>query len=104
MPSPLTPTLPHANHAPLPGYGNLASVYLVPTCCALGSAKYAETRAAGRAARLAAALAVATLHFSSIMLRKAPRSVTEEEDSENFSSYLRLFCTRMPVLRRQDLL
>ena len=31
-------------------------------------------------------------------------STTEEEDSENFSNYLWLFRTRMPMLRRQDLL
>jgi hypothetical protein len=45
-----------------------------------------------------------TLHLSSTILRKESRSTTEEEDSEYFSNYLWLFCTRMPVLRRQDLL
>jgi hypothetical protein len=30
--------------------------------------------------------------------------VTEEEDSEYFSNYLWLFRTRMPMLRRQELL
>jgi hypothetical protein len=47
---------------------------------------------------------VPTLHLSSTILRKASRSTTEEEDSEYFSNYLWLFRTRMPMLRRQDLL
>jgi hypothetical protein len=42
--------------------------------------------------------------FSNTILRKASRSASEEEDSEYFSNYLWLFRTRMPVLRRQDLL
>jgi hypothetical protein len=37
-------------------------------------------------------------------LRKASRSATEEEDSENFTDYLWLFRTRTPVLLRQGLL
>jgi hypothetical protein len=37
-------------------------------------------------------------------MRKASRSATEEGDSELFSSYRRLFRTRMLALRRQDLL
>jgi hypothetical protein len=41
---------------------------------------------------------------SSTILRKASRSTTEEEDYEYFSNYLWLFRTRMPMLRRQDLL
>jgi hypothetical protein len=45
-----------------------------------------------------------TLHLSSTILRKASRSTTEEADSEYFSNYLWLFRTRMPMLRRQDLL
>jgi hypothetical protein len=45
-----------------------------------------------------------TLHLSSTILRKASRSTTEEEYSEHFSNYLWLFRTRMPMLRRQDLL
>jgi hypothetical protein len=45
-----------------------------------------------------------TLHLSSTILRKASRSTTEEEDSKYFSNYLWLFRTRMPMLRRQDLL
>jgi hypothetical protein len=45
-----------------------------------------------------------TLHLSSTILLKAARSTSEEEDSECFSNYLWLFRTRMPVLRRQDLL
>jgi hypothetical protein len=44
------------------------------------------------------------LHLSSTILRKASRSATEEVDSEYFSNYLWLFRTRMPMLRRQDLL
>jgi hypothetical protein len=43
-------------------------------------------------------------HLSSTIMRKASRSTTEEEDSEYFSNYLLLFRTRMPMLRRQDLL
>jgi hypothetical protein len=43
-------------------------------------------------------------HLSSSILRKASRSTTEEEDYEYFSDYLWLFRTRMPMLRRQDLL
>jgi hypothetical protein len=43
-------------------------------------------------------------HLSSTILRKASRSATEEEDSKYFSNYLWLFRTRMPMLRRQDLL
>jgi hypothetical protein len=55
-PSPLTPNQPPANpNALLPGYGNLAPAYVVPTWYApLAQAQYAETRAAGRAARYAA--------------------------------------------------
>jgi hypothetical protein len=45
-----------------------------------------------------------TLHLSSSILRKASRSTNEEEDSEYFPSYLWLFRTRMPMLRRQGLL
>jgi hypothetical protein len=45
-----------------------------------------------------------TLHLSSTILRNASRSATEKEYSEYFSNYLWLFHTRMPVLRRQDLL
>jgi hypothetical protein len=45
-----------------------------------------------------------TLYLSSTILRKASRSTTEEEDSEYFSNYLWLFRSRMPLLRRQDLL
>jgi hypothetical protein len=48
-----------------------------------------------------------TLHLSSTILRKVSRSKTEEEDLEyiyNFPNYLWLFCTRMPLNRRQDLL
>jgi hypothetical protein len=44
------------------------------------------------------------LHLSSTILRKASRSATEEEDYEYFFNYLWLFRTRMPLLRRQDLL
>jgi hypothetical protein len=43
-------------------------------------------------------------HLSSTILRKESRSTTEEEYSEYFSNYLWLFRTRMPMLRRQDLL
>ena len=55
-PSPPTPNQPPANpNAPLPGYGNLAPAYVVPTWYApLAQAQYAETRAADRAARYAA--------------------------------------------------
>ena len=47
---------PPANlNATLPGYGNLAPAYVVPTWYApLAQAEYAETRAADRAARYAA--------------------------------------------------
>jgi hypothetical protein len=45
-----------------------------------------------------------TLYLSSTILRKISRSATEEKDSEYFSNYLWLFRTRMPMLRRQDLL
>jgi hypothetical protein len=45
-----------------------------------------------------------TLHLSRTILSKASRSATEEEDSDNFTDYLWLFRTRMPMLRRQDLL
>jgi hypothetical protein len=45
-----------------------------------------------------------TLHLSSTILRKASRSATEEEDSENVSHCLWLFRTRMPMNRRLDLL
>jgi hypothetical protein len=48
--------------------------------------------------------AARSLHLNGIILRKAPRSATEEEDPENFTNYFWLFLTRMPVLRRQDLL
>ena len=43
-----------------------------------------------------------TLHLSRTILNKASRSATEEEDSDNFTDYLWLFRTRMPMLRRQD--
>jgi len=45
-----------------------------------------------------------TFHLNRTILRKASRSTTEEEDSEYFSDYLWLFRTRIPMLRRQDLL
>jgi hypothetical protein len=45
-----------------------------------------------------------SLHLSRTTLRKASRSTTEEEDSVDFSNYLWLFCSRFPMLRRQDLL
>jgi hypothetical protein len=45
-----------------------------------------------------------TLHLGSTIVRKAPRSATEEEDPKNFTNCLWLIHTRMPVLRRQDLL
>jgi len=50
--------------------------------------------------------AAPTLHLSSTIFRKhkESRSTTEEEYSENCSSYLWLLRTRMQVLRRQDLL
>jgi hypothetical protein len=55
-PSPPTPNRPPANpNAPLPGCGNLATAYVVPTWYApLAHAQYAEKRAADRAARYAA--------------------------------------------------
>jgi hypothetical protein len=55
-PSPPKPNQPPANpNAPLPGYGNLAPTYVVPTWYApLAQAQYAETRATDRAARYAA--------------------------------------------------
>jgi hypothetical protein len=45
-----------------------------------------------------------TPHLSSTIFRKASSLATEEGDSEKFTNYLWLFRTRMPVLRRQDLL
>jgi hypothetical protein len=53
-PSPTTPNQPPANsNAPLPGYGSLTPACVAPTWYA-PLAQYAETRAAGRAARYAA--------------------------------------------------
>jgi hypothetical protein len=57
----------------------------------------APTRYAARANRV-------NLHLSSTIFRKTSRSATEEENFEYFLNYLCLFCTRMPMLRHQDLL
>jgi hypothetical protein len=105
-PSSPTPNQPPANpNAPLPGYGNFTPAYVAPARYApLAQAQYAETRAADRAARYAARANRASAPPQQHHLPHALSSATEEEDSEYFSNYLRLFCTRMPVLRRQDLL
>ena len=52
MPTPSPPTPSPSNpNAPLPGYRNLPPAYEVPTWHApLAQARYAETRAASRAA------------------------------------------------------
>jgi hypothetical protein len=81
-PSPPTPNQPPANpNALLPGYGNLAPAYVVPTWYApLAQAQYAETRAADRAP-----------HLSSTISRKESRSAAEEVDSELCSTISRCF-------------
>jgi hypothetical protein len=43
-------------------------------------------------------------HLSRTILRKALRTTTEEADYEYLFNYLWLLRTRMPMLRRQDLL
>jgi hypothetical protein len=113
-PSPPTPNQPPANpNAPLPGYGNLApclrSPDLVP---APRQAQYAETRAAGRAARYASRANRAgtppqqhhlfarhrSRQLKKKMLNSFQLSLVVSYSNADASS------TRLPMLRRQDLL